>query len=521
MIFGNLLSLFRVLAILVFFFFSEGVYAASERSPLAQEFVSQLPEGALTLDLVLSRGMMTSSSFHVARAPLQEDGADLLLAQALLNTEFSFEGSFVDNQNEATSPVSPISIVNSTLQLKAAKMFSTGTALTTELIHGDGEINFSSFPSSIYNQTKVGVYLSQDLWRDFGGRAIRWQLEAGRSDSEAVVLEVDEASLDWMETFRDLFYSAWLGQEQVLAARQSVQQKKRLLEITRLQLKRGTAESPDVLQVRKAVHNSEVALADAQENLDGLWRHLIVSLNLHETRPEFLSIDPMEVPTKLDEPVQGALGKCLQHPQGKAFRSLSGQIQAKEKRAHAFDLRLKSSKDAIRPDLKLSLGLVTNGVDSDDRGKTFNEAFSADHPYWSLMLTYKTTFEKDAEVGRYRKNLALSHLANADLELAQSNFVLDWLNKCAQLKRWQAKVKAFKSSWQEQKKRMQAEERRFRLGRVPLSNVISADDDATESELNLYNAQVEMRRASWEIHRLTGQSGIYLKGLQGNYEKAH
>jgi outer membrane protein TolC len=62
------------------------------------------------------------------------------------------------------------------------------------------------------------------------------------------------------------------------------------------------------------------------------------------------------------------------------------------------------------------------------------------------------------------------------------------------------------------------EDQRFSVGRSGVLQVIQAGDDATGAELELAQAQVELRQTSWKIQKSRDQVVPYLEQLEKRYK---
>lgn len=482
----------------------------------ALQFLDGLSGKSVSLELILSRGIATSDSYASIQSESVQKEALLLEARAPLATQFELRGLLVDNENEPTNPFAPVSSSTKNFGLSLAKQLSSGTTVKADVGHGDQDIFFQNVQPSVFKETVAELSISQSLWRNSFGRQTRNALLAGRISVAQKDAQISEQTLVWMQDLTDLFYQAWLAQEQVRAARANLQRKKRLYGVTELQVRRGTAEAPDLLQVKGAQTVSEIQLRDRIEALETIWRSLVLSLQLPR---HWAEIDPMEVPVVLDDPMARALSLCNEKPDAEPWIAENDAVRSVVLQKESSALLLENAKDRLRPDLSLSVGLRTNGIDTTDRGQTASEAFSAEHPEWTVGLRMNFSLERFQEKAEFRRRSGDYAKLQAESSLAKTALEANWSRDCSALTAWRAKLRRLEGNVADQKRRNDLEEKRFQLGRGTLLNVINAGDDFTNAELTLNAGMVESRQAAWRVLRWAGESKTYLRHLMTTVQK--
>lgn len=489
--------------------------SAETQQPLPSDltnYLQKMPEQALTVPVILQLGLGNMDAYKAVEAQLLQKDANFYEEKAReLGTTLTVAAEVLDNENEPANSLSPTSIKTNELSAKLQKKFSTGTSVEAEISHGDSETTFISFPTSEFKTTEARIAVTQNLWNNFFGKRSKKRLQSGEEQSKAVEAKVAAETLDWMDGLRQRLYNAWLAQEQVRAAKENEERKKRLLKITRLQFRRGTSEEPDVLQVERNLTLSQLQKRDAQDGIEQIWRALVLSLKLPI---HWLNIDPMHIPLKLDEPIKAARNECQMSQDLEQAALQTPEIQQLSAQKKASEYLLSAGKEGLKPSLDFSLGLQANGVDVDDRGETFSETISADHPYLSMNLTLTYPFEKYEQKAQIQRQLSQKKVLEAQIASAQSTFLAEYKNDCALLESWVEKVSLLKEVMRKQKRRNKLEEKRFRLGRGSVLNVIQAGDDATASQSDLNNAEITTRNHAWNVLRKVGQSKKFLEGLK-------
>ncbi len=477
----------------------------------AVALLETFPGGKVTADLVLTRAIAYSDSFQAIHAQLVSSEAPLLQAESVHDTWLTAALNRTDNQNEPASPFSTTRVRRSATSVGASRYFSTGTSVTAEVGYDVSELGFQTVTPVSYRQATGGLTVAQKLWKDSFGSGSRRALEAGRLSSDVVTHEYRQAAQAWVLDLMHVFYSAWIGQRQVRVAEESLKRRHRLLEITQLKLKRGTAEAPDFHQIKSALLQAEVALAESRQSLGDIWRSLVHALKLPEA---WEAIDPALIPMEVDDPAPFALQQCAAErpPQPSAAAARAKAL------AVASRLSLERLENAEKPDLELQGVLRTNGIDSANTGRAFSEAVRGSHPAWTVGLQLKLPLENQA--ARSARLTALSTRLRAEAadsdETAQDR--LNWKNTCLDLRRLDEARRKIAEARDHQARRASDEEERFAIGRVPTLAVVEAADDADEVELALRRQEVGLRVAAWKVRRLVDGFEAYVGPKPGSPE---
>lgn len=478
-----------------------------------RKVMDTLPGKKLTVDLVVSRAIQSSDAFKSVVAT--KIAADVPRLQALSPLEWKVlaNGTITRDRREPLSPIMPNRFESNSGTLGVAGYFETGTGLDFSLNHGKTEMGFPTFGNIAGYETRATLNLSQNLWQDAFGSGTRKGKEAGRLMSEAGELAFQQNVEDFVLFILQAYYGAWLSQAQLEAAKDGAQRKARLLDITQIKARRGTAETPDVLQVRSALLKSHVQRDQAAQALDDRWRELMVALKLPQ---RWSTIDPAEIPIGLDSPMEEAVAVC--GPQDKMKPTLETSLALRRAKlvSEAAQLSLERAKIDARPDLELRGSLSSNGVDVNSIGSTFSETSKLTHPAWTVGIQLSFPIGFYAEKSRGLTAAADMIRAEAQASQAADSLKTNWAHFCTDFHRATRARESLKAAADNQKKRAGLEEERFRIGRSSVLQVIQAGDDATFAELDLNTSEAEVRLAAWRVRRLAEKIVPYLKELEKN-----
>lgn len=504
-------------------FLASPTFAAPQKSKLppdAQALLESLPGEAVSLELVLGRAMVASDSFRALRSEIIRVPVARLQAGAPLDYRLNVSGTIFDDETEVSNPFQPNRTRVEQFSLGVSKYFSTGTAASVTLTTGSTNLLFAPSQANPagttieYLETTALFQLSQNLWKDVLGIGTRAGIEAGEAASEATLAGFTSSIEQWALDLTGLFHQAWLSQAGTRTAYDRVSVQERLLRITRIKARRGTAEEPHVLQAESGLAQARIAASQAHEGLNVIWRQLVTALKLPES---WLKIDPLLVPIRLDQPVAEAVAACGTEENLRPAPESSASTVAALKSAEAAAKLLKQAEWSAKPDLKAILSLEANGIEDPGRfGPSFSETIGINHPAWTAGVQLEMPFGFSIEEAQVRTARADFERADAQASSAVSDLKVGWINTCMELFRLRSNVRMQEETVENQRRRTRLEERRFELGRASLQEVIQAQNDLNQAEFAWYQARSELLGTSWNVWRVTGKLETFVKDLIRN-----
>ena len=505
------MSIFSRFIFLSLFFLQ--IFAESRVPKEARKVLQSLPDQKLTLEVVI-KGAMGSDGFKMIQSQGIQKEVFRLSRKSLLDPTFSGQIIQGDDQSAATRPGSAYSLKSLTGNLSLSKMFSTGTVMSLQSNYQDIDSSATSFvgqgPDVVtkYFENKLVFNLRQNFLRDSFGYATRKSLQSLKVQEKNVINDVSLAMEDWGYGLMQVFYNAWFSQQRVIVEKSNYQRQKRLLKITSLKVRRGTAERPDLLQVRSAEKNANEKLKGARQDMENVWRQLVITLNFPM---DWMDIDPLLIPMKLDNPVPEAEKACRVVNDG----SSNLEIVSLKNKLKASELSLSAAKNKMWPDLYMGLRVTSNGVDSAQSDVAFENSLKNENQGIFVEMGVSIplgNYKAKSELAQSAMNETLSRLRFSS---AKSAFQVNWRNECLNLKRLQKKRREMRSVAKMQKERSRLEEKRFRIGQIPVFNMIQAGNDAALAQLALKQSEMEVRLSSWKILKLQGKLAGYLQQISG------
>lgn len=447
----------------------------------------------LTLPFVLKAAIQNSDSYQALQAKDWEADASFAAQNAGLDFTLFSELSQLNQKADTATPFSASGLKARQWELGIKKAFTTGTFLQAGYRSSLNSISFAGSTTVVpdYYENTFFASASQNLWADFLGSASRARSKSLELRGRALELESLEGRDRWTMDLIDLYYNAWMAQNNFFAAQDNFERRTKLLETMRLKVRKGTAERPDLLQVQSAQLFSKNQLSQAKADLDTIWKSLIVTLKLD---PRLASFPPEKVPMELDTLPKDSEKICAKavNPEGTVAVE-----RAKYYKESAY-LGLRKAVSEKNPKLQLLGSYESNGINRLN-STAREEAWGRDHPTWKAMLQLEVPIGFSAQESELQQARANALLAETAYDSALDNKKIELDQNCDLLVRAQTELKDIQSAFASQKERLELEESRFRLGRSTTTQVIQAGDDRTQA-LQARNAgEVRLRQLAWKV----------------------
>jgi outer membrane protein TolC len=460
---------------------------------------SELPEKAITLDFVIGRGLQASDSLQKIKAEWERGSSPYLQSLSAFDPEFRSRLSWTKDNSEPTQPFMPNSVRSTQAEASISSALPTGSRLTAAFSHERTRTGFADSTPPRYHYSVARIEMVQSLWRDAFGRGGRALLASGRAGSAAIQAQSLALLEDWYLGFADLFYDAWLAQQDYESIRAQVLRREKLKRAADQRVRRGSSARTDLLQASAAYDLSLVQQELAEVRLQDIWRALVIALNLNQ---EFLAIHPSMIPMKLDDPSAASLKLCESVSRDELLMKNSRILASTELRKSA-EAQKRWKREDVRADVELFGSLAASNSEG-GAWDAMSDSLALNHQAWSVGAQVRLPLFRARGKADYSDAVSAERKAVADEALARTELDIGWRNDCAQLKSQVENLKRLRSALQSQSQREQQLNERYEIGDATVFELVQAGDDATQVERDLDQATAAVRRLAWRVQTHTG-----------------
>ncbi|MEZ0391015.1 MAG: TolC family protein [Pseudobdellovibrionaceae bacterium] len=368
--------------------------------------------------------------------------------------------------------------------LGLAKKFSTGTQAAVvgavQAINLEGVAPTGGFASEFHTGT-LALSLSQSLWKDFFGRStrLRWARESSQRSFEKTTynLQAKQALITAESIFWDLSYL----QRELEIGKASLDRAKKIELWVRRRANNGIGDRADVLNAQGLVSTRELQLLTTMDNLKTAERRFNDQMELPPSTP-VPNLQDFEQERPLNIFVAGHEGRIVR------LESYLSILDAQVKKINSEE-----AVERVRPDLVLQGQYKTNGYDSDDPGAV-SRMTDRNYPISSVGVTFSWALDWESKnaIRDSAKSDALAAQFTKERQLLESESAWSELNRRHQ--ELNARIKLATSLSEVQTAKAAAERVKLSRGRSITSDVITAEQDAADAELNVTRLKAEQRK---------------------------
>lgn len=391
------------------------------------------PEMKLTLQDAIALALAHNIDIEVSRLDLASAGEGILGSTGIFDPAMEASAKYSDNQTASISAISNSS-KSQNYDLSLTKFFPLGTSVSVGWANRrTAYSSLSGLSSSIFKvnpsyDSGLTFSASQGLLRGFGTKINKAGIEVARKNNEISRVLFEQKIIETIQQVEVAYWNLVYRGDNLKVKVRSLELAQELLDQTKTRVRIGTSAPIDIIQSEAtvAIREQDIILAENQveEAADNLKRLLGFELpedwNSKIVPVEALDASPQRA--ELNQALEIALGKRLDLRQMRLKSEIS-------------EISLMLAKDAVKPDLGLSLGYGYSGAAGNYReedpdtgvvtkvtqnwGDAWDQITGGDYRQWSAGLTFRYTFRnRDAkaklaqrrfDVTSAKEDLAIAH----------------------------------------------------------------------------------------------------------------
>jgi outer membrane protein TolC len=476
--------------------------------PDAQAYLNKIPEKKLTLPFVIQTALQEAQAFRMLKYDYASAEIEALQVGSVTDTVLTGGANYVDDNSVKTNPFQPLRARTSEWSLGVAKSWLTGTTTSLRWVQDQNDLEFANlgaFGNSFitqFRQAAAEINLQQNLLKNSFGYATRAKLEAAERRGDSIQWKTRQKLEDTTMAFVDQYYGAWLLQQNVRNLQEQVARQKGLVKVLSGRARKGAIEKPDLIQIETLLATTQTNLFAVRNTLAERWDQLAISLGFPDS---FLNVDPMDIPTSIDNPVPLSIRVC-----GHKEPHKTAEIQALEKALEGLEEDLKAANNMRLPELNLIAGYRGNSIDNRAAQNLQNVLAGRDEdgfglgPTWNVGLQMKWALSNSEARAQQAQTYINHEKTAAQLQMATDNLRTEWRSLCRQLRSEWENEQRFRAIVSEQQKRVKANDRRFRLGRLDVGSLVDSENDLGAWQFSLHQKRVEVRTLAWRVQQYSG-----------------
>jgi outer membrane protein len=426
--------------------------------------------------------------------------------------------SYVTNPSQALDSSAVNTAVKSLNQPYSAvwtQTLSNGTQYTagfTGTKTSSSAVTLRSYNAGLQN-TGLAFNLTQPLLRNRGTYVNRIPLMQAQSSLRVSEYTLRSQILTLVNTAEAAYWSVISNRETLKVQEQARDVSAAYLKYMQDQLDLGALSPLDIFNPKAALAAAEFAVSQARFNLaqseDVLRRQVGADLDP----------DVRKLPIVLTEPVELGAGDSLSVDREEAVTkalNINPAIKAASQKLDTDDLGIQSAKNGLLPSLNLTGGYQASGrggsyivspleVIPGGIGDALGQLFGFGYPTYQAGLVLTLPIRSRAASATMANAIVAKKQDALTLRTQQQSIRLQVLNALTSLEGAKEQLKLAVTQRDFSKQNLDAENEKYRLGTEINQNVIRAQQDLAQAELNVVNAQISVRRSLLNMLTQTGE----------------
>ncbi len=447
-----------------FFLFVALSGAAGEEEVSSGPWVPEV--AALSLDEVTTLALENSLDIQIARFDAHVKRNDLPAALSIFDTYFTAQAGYRENRFKKASALLGSRSIDTSYGIGLSKLLPTGTTVSLDLDHSRASTDVSSVTVNPAHQAVATLTLNQSLGKNFFGLIDRTNIKITKLDIENAewtsLDRIEEALADVQKAYWKL---AYLGEE-VAVMRDMYAKAKDLLEVYDRKRVFGLVEDPEHYGAQANEAKRQNSLLASIDAVHAARNHLLLLLNQDGRQVRITPGDPITLAGE-DIDFNEALTRAIENRRD--YKKALNAVQMKK-----LDLVVK--KNSMWPEIDLEASFARNGLNGAYE-KAWEGISKENNPQYYVGVTLKVPLENR----KARAELSTAKIEQAkallELKVAERKIFTEINDLVMRVKVRIGQVLTRRRVAELETKKLEAEEKRFRLGRSDSDVIIRYQED--------------------------------------------
>lgn len=334
------------------------------------------------------------------------------------------------------------------------------------------------FPYVDYEQSAMGLTLTQSLWRDSFGDATRSKREATRAQSRADLLRAKFALKNLQLRAENTYWTLASYNEIIKRQEENLERAKRLRDYMANRASLRLFDDVDAMQSEAAYQQRQIELQNSMDARSAAIRQFNTLRGRNVEQLEALE----ELPTS---------EFMLKTVNDKSKRMSREDFAMIYEQANAAKAGASSAISMIRPQLDLVGGIGSNGLDTGTPA-AYNEAALGRHPNWTVGLQFSIPIDYSLIGGMRNSYQAQKRAAEASIENARFSEERAWDDLLKQNREAQGLFERAIKLEELRTELVKRERQRLLNGRSTTTNSIQIEQEHANSQIERVRAQLTL-----------------------------
>ena len=353
----------------------------------------------------------------------------------------------------------------------------------------------------------LALTVTQPLLKDFGIDLNKRKIYIAKNDQKISDHQFTEKVIDTLTEAENIYWDLVFSIEDLKVKETSLQRARDLEKQVKAQVDVGTLAELEILQAQSDVASRDEQLLNAQNLIEDNEDNLKNILN-----SSFDSEDGLKKIIPADSPVfepgsENSLEEAL-----KTALTLRPDLLAKKKELDNRNIEAKYNENQMLPTLDLIGSLGLNGLSGDSTttngayDTALSEAFSTNYGLWQFGINLSYPLGNRAAKSKLAaKRLEVAQLL-LDIKDLEKNIVVEVREAHRQIKTDIKKVQATRVARKLAEEKLNAEEKKFKVGLSTSFNVLAFQEDLAEEQSNEIKAVIDYNKSLTRLNQVMART---------------
>ena len=353
----------------------------------------------------------------------------------------------------------------------------------------------------------LALTVTQPLLKDFGIDLNKRKIYIAKNDQKISDHQFTEKVIDTLTEAENIYWDLVFSIEDLKVKETSLQRARDLEKQVKAQVDVGTLAELEILQAQSDVASRDEQLLNAQNLIEDNEDNFKNILN-----SSFDSEDGLKKIIPADSPVfepgsENSLEEAL-----KTALTLRPDLLAKKKELDNRNIEAKYNENQMLPTLDLIGSLGLNGLSGDSTttngayDTALSEVFSTNYGLWQFGINLSYPLGNRAAKSKLAaKRLEVAQLL-LDIKDLEKNIVVEVREAHRQIKTDIKKVQATRVARKLAEEKLNAEEKKFKVGLSTSFNVLEFQEDLAEEQSNEIKAVIDYNKSLTRLNQVMART---------------